>query len=183
MIITITGKPCSGKGTVSKIFCQKYNFEYICTGDMFRELAKSYGYEDVLEFQKDEVCKNADKIVDDKTTELGKTSIDKNIVVDSRLAWHFIPASYKVFIDINWKTAGKRLLKANRQNEQAKDLKSAVKKLKDRWQEENSRYLELYQTNNKTRKNYNLVVSSKNKTPEEIADIIYKNYTKHMQKK
>ena len=62
MIITITGKPCSGKGTVSKIFCQKYNFEYICTGDMFRELAKSYGYEDVLEFQKDEVCKNADKI-------------------------------------------------------------------------------------------------------------------------
>ena len=39
--------------------------------------------------------KNADKIVDDKTAELGKTSIDKNIVVDSRLAWHFIPKSYK----------------------------------------------------------------------------------------
>ena len=32
MIITITGKPCSGKGTVSKEFCKKYNFEYIGTG-------------------------------------------------------------------------------------------------------------------------------------------------------
>lgn len=183
MIITITGKPCSGKGTVSKIFCKKYNFEYICTGDIFRGLAKSYGYDDVLEFQKDEVCKNADKIVDDKTTELGVTSIDKNIVVDSRLAWHFIPNSYKVFIDVDWQTAGKRLIEANRKNEQAKDIKTAVNKLKDRWQEENNRYLELYNTNNLNPQNYNLVVSSEDKTPEEIADIIYKNYTNYMQKK
>lgn len=176
MIITITGKPCSGKGTVSKIFCKKFGFEYICTGDMFRELAKSYGYDDVLEFQKDEICKNADKIVDDKTAELGKTSIDKNIVIDSRLAWHFIPASYKVFIDIDWQTAGQRLLDANRANEQATNLDSAIKKLQDRWQEENERYLELYNTNNLKPENYNLVISSQNKTPEEIAEIIYTNY-------
>ncbi len=182
MIITITGKPCSGKGTVSKLFCKKYNFEYLCTGDIFRELAKSYGYDDVLEFQKDEVCKNADEIVDNKTTELGKTSIDKNIVVDSRLAWHFIPASYKVFIDIDWQTAGERLLGANRHNEQAKDLNSAIIKLQDRWQKENTRYFELYKTNNLNPSNYNLVVSSQNKTPEEIADIIYENYKNYMQK-
>lgn len=182
MIITITGKPCSGKGTVSKLFCKKYNFEYLCTGDMFRELAKSYGYDDVLEFQKDEVCKNADEIVDKKTTELGKTSINDNIVVDSRLAWHFIPDSYKVFIDIGWQTAGERLLYANRKNEQAKDLNAATIKLQDRWQKENARYFELYKTNNLNLNNYNLVVSSKDKTPEEIADIIYKNYQNYMQK-
>jgi len=180
MIITITGKPCSGKGTVSKIFCKKYNFEYVCTGDMFRELAKSYGYDDILEFQKDEVCKNADEIVDNKTSELGKTSIDKNIVVDSRLAWHFIPKSYKVFIDIDWETAGERLINANRSNEQAKDITSAINKLKNRWQEENSRYLELYNTNNLNLNNYNLVISSKNKSPEEVADIIYENYLNHI---
>ena len=183
MIITITGKPCSGKGTVSKIFCNKYNFEYLCTGDIFRELAKTYGYTDVLEFQKDEVCKNADKIVDDKTAELGKTSINKDIVVDSRLAWHFIPNSYKVFIDVDWQTAGKRLLDANRKNEQAKDIISATEKLKDRWQEENARYFELYNTNNLNTNNYNLVIDSATKTPEEIADIIYKNYLNFMQKK
>ena len=60
MIITITGKPCSGKGTVSKILCDKYNFEYICTGDMFRTLAYSYGYDNILEFQKDERIKDVD---------------------------------------------------------------------------------------------------------------------------
>lgn len=183
MIITITGKPCSGKGTVSKVFCKKYNFEYVCTGDMFRQLAKSYGYDDILEFQKDEVCKNADKIVDEKTTELGLTSIDKNIVVDSRLAWHFIPKSYKVFIDIDWQTAGKRLIEANRESERSADEISASEKLKNRWQTENARYFELYKTNNLNNDNYNLVVSSSNKTPEEIADIIYLNYTKFMQNK
>ena len=181
MIITITGKPCSGKGTVSKLFCKKFNFEYICTGDMFRELAKSYGYNDVLEFQKDEVCKNADEIVDNKTAELGKSSINKNIVVDSRLAWHFIPTSFKVFIDIDWQTAGERLLNANRVNEQVKDINAAVEKLKDRWKEENARYLELYNTNNLNLNNYNLVISSKDKTPEEIANIIYESYSKFMQ--
>ena len=180
MIITITGKPCSGKGTVSKLFCNKYNFEYVCTGDMFRELAKTYGYDDILEFQKDEVCKNADEIVDNKTRELGKTSINKNIVVDSRLAWHFIPNSYKVFIDIDWQTAGERLIGAKRNNEQADDITSAIEKLQDRWQEENKRYAELYNTNNLNLKNYDFVISSKNKTPEEVADIIYKNYLKHI---
>lgn len=182
MIITITGKPCSGKGTVSKIFCSKYNFEYLCTGDIFRELAKSYGYTDVLEFQKDEVCKNADKIVDDKTAELGKSSINKDIVVDSRLAWHFIPASYKVFIDVDWQTAGKRLIEANRKNEQAQDLETAINSVKDRWKVENDRYFELYKTNNLNFENYNLVISSDNKTPEEIVEIIYNEYTKFMQK-
>ena len=162
---------------------QKFNFEYICTGDIFRQLAKSYGYDDVLEFQKDEVCKNADEIVDNKTTELGKTSLDKNIVIDSRLAWHFIPNSYKVFIDIDWETAGERLLEAKRTNEQAKDINSAIKKVKERWQEENARYLELYNTSNLNLENYNLIISSKDKTPEEIANMIYENYTNYMQNK
>ena len=183
MIITITGKPCSGKGTVSKLFCKKFNFEYVCTGDMFRELAKSYGYNDVLEFQKDEVCKNADALVDNKTIELGKTSINQNIVVDSRLAWHFIPNSYKVFIDVDWDIAAQRLIEANRANEKANSLTTAEQKLKERWFEENSRYLELYNTNNLNSNNYNLVISSNNLTPEEIADIIFENYTKYMQTK
>lgn len=183
MIITITGKPCSGKGTVSKIFCSNYNFEYVCTGDMFRKLAKDYGFDDVLEFQKNDVCKNADKIVDNQTIELGKTRINDNIVVDSRLAWHFIPDSYKVFIDVDWEVAGKRLVGAKRESEKTTDVKSATEKLIARWKKENSRYLELYGANNLNSKNYDLVISSSNKTPEEIASIIYENYQKFMQNK
>ena len=183
MIITITGKPCSGKGTVSKEFCKKYNFKYICTGDMFRELANQYGYSTVLEFQQNYPnIEEIDKIIDNKTTEMGENQLQENIVIDSRLAWNFIPNSFKVFIDVDWQVAGERLFTAGRQNEQAKSPEEASKILKERWETENSRYSKIYNTNNLNPNNYNLVISSNNLTPEEVVEIIHKEYQEFMQK-
>ena len=182
MIITITGKPCSGKGTVSKLFCNKYNFKYLCTGDMFRNFAKKYGYSSVLEFQqKYKHINKIDKLVDKQTALIGKKQADENIVIDSRLAWHFIPNSFKVFIDVSWHEATKRLLTANRENEKAENIEQASKDLQSRWQTENDRYSEIYNTNNLNPGNYNLVIQSDNLEPEKIADEIYNEYIKFMQ--
>ena len=183
MIITITGKPCSGKGTVSKEFCKKYNFKYLCTGDMFRELAKQYGYSTVLEFQQNYPnIEEIDNIIDNKTAEIGKTQLNENIVIDSRLAWNFIPNSFKVFIDVDWDIAGHRLFNAGRQNETATSPKQASEKLQERWQEENNRYSKIYNTNNLNPNNYNYVISSDNLTPEEITEKIYNKYQEFMKK-
>lgn len=182
MIITITGKPCSGKGTVSKEFCKLFNFKYLCTGDMFRELAKQHGYSTVLEFQQNYPnITEVDNIIDNQTAEIGRTQLNENIVIDSRLAWNFIPNSFKVFIDVDWEIAGERLLSANRSHEQASDLQNAINTLKKRWQEENNRYTKIYNTNNLNLSNYNFVISSNNLTPTEIANKIYEEYTKFMQ--
>ena len=182
MIITITGKPCSGKGTVGKLFCEKFNFEYLCTGDMFRNLAKEYGYETVLDFQQNYPdIEKIDNIIDDKTTQIGITRKNDNILIDSRLAWNFVPNSYKVFIDVDWDVAGKRLVNAGRQNEQASTAEEATKTLQERWKAENERYTKIYNINNLNSNNYDLVISSSNLTPEEIADKIYENYKKFMQ--
>ena len=182
MIITITGKPCSGKGTVSKILCDKYNFEYICTGDMFRTLAYSYGYDNILEFQKDERIKDVDNMIDSKIKQIGIDRINDDIIIDSRLAWNFIPNSFKVFIDVDWNIAGERLLNAKRDSEQVLNLETAIKKAKDRWDIENNRYIELYNTDNTNPNNYNLVISSNNASPEELAELIYTEYKKFMLK-
>lgn len=176
MIITITGKPCSGKGTASKEFCKKYNFEYISTGDMNRKLAKSYGYSNVLEFQKSKYIKEVDKIIDGKLVEIGKTRANEDIIIDSRLAWHFIPNSFKVFIDIDDKTAGERLLTSNRDTEKVSSLTEAMENLKNRWKTENERYQKLYNINNLNLKNYDFVINSKDLTPEQIVEEINKNY-------
>ena len=176
MIITITGKPCSGKGTVSKLFCTKYNFDYICTGDMFRQIAKTYGYDNILDFQKDERVKTVDYQIDDNTTKIGIERANDDIVIDSRLAWHFVPNSYKVFIDVDWNAAGERLFNAKRESEKVVSIEHATQKLIDRWNEENSRYTQIYNTNNLNPENYDLVISSSNKSPEEIVEEIYKNY-------
>lgn len=133
MIITITGKPCSGKGTVSKIFCKDYNFEYICVGDIMRQHAESKGYKDILSYNADtkEVI-NSDLIVDARTKEIGETRSTDDILFDSRLAWHFIPNSFKVFIDVDWDIAAKRLLEANRENEKVNNVIEAKQTLMNR---------------------------------------------------
>ena len=183
MIITITGKPCSGKGTVAKEFCKKYNFEYVCTGDMFREYAKQFGYDNILTFQEEDPrVKQIDKLVDNKIYELGKTKINSNIVIDSRLAWHFIPNSFKVFIDVNSKTAGNRLMQANRETEQAANIKDAIKSLKSRWKIENDRYSELYGVNNLDPKKYDYVIDSSNLAPEQIVEKIHNKLEKLIKK-
>ena len=118
MIITITGKPCSGKGTASKLFCQKYNFNLKSVGDMIRQIALNHGYNNILDFQKNyENMNKIDNMVDNQTAEFGKQNINANVVFDSRLAWFFIPNSFKVFIDVSWEVAGARLIEAKRENE------------------------------------------------------------------
>ena len=184
MIITITGKPCSGKGTVAKEFCKTHNFEYMCTGDMFRSYAKQFGYDNILTFQEEDPrIKQIDKLVDDNTINIGKTRSNENIVIDSRMAWHFIPNSFKVFIDVSDEIAGKRLLNANRETEQTKTLTEAINSLKSRWNIENSRYMELYQTNNLNPNNYDLIVDSSNLTPEQVMNIVYEKYLEHIKSK
>ena len=182
MIISITGKPCSGKGTVGKIFCNKYNFKYMCTGDMFREIGEQMGYKDILSFNSDtHIIKSIDEMVDNRTKEIGQSQLQENIVFDSRLAWHFIPQSFKVFIDVDLDIAAERLLDAKRNSEEVKNIKEARRSLKKRWDTENTRYNELYNIDNTNLNNYNLVIDSSNFTPEEIADMIYVEYSKVMQ--
>ena len=183
MIITVTGKPCSGKGTASKLFAKKYKFDYICTGDMFRAIANELGFKSVLEFQQQGDIESADKMVDRQTAELGKKHADENIIIDSRLAWHFIPNSFKVFIDIDWDTAAERLIEAGREHEQASNLEQAKELLETRWQVENERYSRIYNTNNLNLCKYDLIISSKDKKPEHIAKEIYKAYKNFIKSK
>lgn len=181
MIITITGKPCSGKGTVGKLFCNKYNFEYICTGDMFRKLSQEMS-KTITSIQEDESVKIIDAQIDGYIENLGKEKLNENILIDSRLAWHFIPNSFKVFIDVDWDIAGERLVQANRPTEQYSNVNEAISALQHRWKIENDRYTELYSTNNLDTKQYNLYLSSNNKTPEELCDIIFDSYQKFLSK-
>lgn len=179
MLITITGKPCSGKGTAGKLFCKKFNFEYLSAGDMNRALAKEFGFSNVIDLQKSERIKEVDKIIDSRLVEIGKTRSDDNLLLDSRLAWHFTPKSFKVFIDVDWNIAGERLLNANREMENnCSTIEGAVKILKERWNTENERYTRIYGVNNLDLSKYDFIISSNNKTPEEIVDEIYINYQK-----
>ncbi|MGZ6005361.1 MAG: nucleoside monophosphate kinase, partial [Candidatus Saccharimonadales bacterium] len=47
-IITIAGRPGSGKSTTAKMVASKLSFEHFSSGDLFRAIAKEWGI-DVLQ--------------------------------------------------------------------------------------------------------------------------------------
>ena len=54
--------------------------------------------------------------------------------------------------------------------------------LLDRWQTENIRYQKLYNTSNLDQSNYDLVISTDNKTIDEIVELIHTEYVKFLKK-
>lgn len=180
MIITLTGKPCSGKGTLARVLKDKYNFRVYSVGEIFKEEAKKRGLSSE-EFNKLLLSDpKYDNLLDKRTVELGKKWKNENVVFDSRLAWHFIPHSFKVFLDLDEDEMAKRLVNSDREGkEKCTDIEEAKRTVIERFNAENVRYQKFYGIDNLDMSNYDLVLSSKNKTPEELAEIVYNAYKKH----
>jgi len=183
MIITITGKPCSGKGAAVAKIIEKHNFQKFSAGDIFRRIGAERGL-NVLEINQAADVNDIDRLVDEEITAIGKRDLEKDIIFDSRTAWHFIPGSFKVFLDIEPKEAARRLINSNRTTENINVTEEeAIADLEKRWNIENDRYLKLYNFDNRTLSNYNLVVDTTNLSVEDVADQIMTAYFKFLEGK
>ena len=183
MIITITGKPCSGKSTIAKILVEKYGFRRIGVGDMFKAEAAKRGMS-AEEFNAYCITDPAyDFFIDNETARLGKELEGQKIIFDSRLAWHFVPKSFKVFVDVTDDEMAKRLANSDRTGkEKITDVAEAKKSLVNRFNLENERYKQIYGFDNLDMSNYDFVLDSSHNTPEELADNLYEAYQKFCKK-
>ena len=176
MNITITGNLGSGKSNVAKIL-KEQGYEYSSTGNIFRQLAMEQGLS-VEEFNKqiNEAASrgdhSVDKMIDDTTTRIGEER--DHVVFDSRLAWHFAPKSFKVFIITDLDEASRRVFNDSvRANSESYASQSACRKaLINRQKLETVRYKEIYDIDYYDMSNYNLVIESTNAAPQEIVQEI-----------
>lgn len=176
MNITITGNLGSGKSSVAKILKEK-GYEIISTGNIFRQLAMDKGLS-VEEFnqQVNEAAsrgdRSVDKMIDDMTAKIGKER--DNVVFDSRLAWHFAPESFKVFVITDIDEASRRVFHDSlRAGSESYASQEACKKaLINRQKLETVRYREIYDLDYYDMGNYNLVIESTSASPAEIAQEI-----------
>lgn len=182
MIITITGKPCSGKSTVAKMIEQQFGFKRIGVGDMFKEEANRRGMS-AEEFNA--LCisdPSYDFFIDNKTAEMGKELEGQDYIFDSRLAWHFVPKSFKVFVDLDEDEMANRLVASDREGKEKYDnFEAAQKTLVNREKLERKRYKKIYNVDIYDTKNYDFVTNSKGKTPGQVVEEImnaYKEYAK-----
>ncbi len=183
MLITLWWKAWSGKWTVWKLLAEKLGYEIISIWDMKRKLAAEMGI-NIIEFNKmwDDPEKSAE--FDLKYEEYQKSlKLTDKIILDSRLWFYAQPNAFKILLDVDEEEAGKRIFNANRETDKNSTKKAAIAEVKDRNSSDAERYKKLYDVDLWDYNNYNLVIDTTNRTPEEILDIILNEFTDYKFKK
>lgn len=145
MIFTISGELGSGKSTVGKLLAEKLAYEYLSTGQMQRQLANTLGMT-ILELNTH--AKNnteIDRQLDAYIKNL--QNVSANMVIDSRLAWYFLPDSYSIYLTVDPKIAAERIfndLSRNTSENTYSSIEDALQKTTERKTLEDKRFFELY---------------------------------------
>ena len=171
MKLTISGLPGSGKSTVGKALAAKLRLKHVSAGDFQRQMAKKRGIS-LLELAKiAEKDRSVDEETDKMVIEFGKTQ--NNFVMDSRLAWHFIPDSIKIFLTVSLDEGAKRIFNDFRPEEKENaTIEKVNENIETREKSEQLRYKQYYNIDYADSKNYDIVVDTTKLTPEEVVGII-----------
>ena len=180
-IITIAGTLGSGKSSTAKKVAEILGFRHFSSGDFFRQIGLDLGLS-VNEINKRaETDKKIDEMTDEKLKNLNN---ETKIVIDSRTAYHWIPESFKIYLDLPPEIAKNRILnstKANALRKQSENLSSApeiYKKITERFESEQKRYWNLYKIDNTDKNNYDLVIDTNKNNLEQVVNIIIAEYKK-----
>lgn len=162
-IITIAGRPGSGKSTTAQAVAFKLGFQHFSSGDLFRALGKERGTDVLQANMTAGVTEELDRLVDGKLQELGRNQ--DRLVIDSRTAWHWIPSSYKVFLNLDLELAAQRILSEVNETRLMsenihRDPAQYAKRLKHRLDVETERYKALYNIDPYDMNNYDLVIDT-----------------------
>lgn len=173
-IISITGDLGSGKSTVSNLLCERLHYDYIYTGKIQRDIANRYNMT-TLELNKyAETHPEIDQEIDSTFKSLNDSA---HLIIDSRLAWFFIPKSFKVFLKTDLVVSVNRIAKDNqRKNEGYSSKEEAIAHIIARKESENKRYMELYGADCFELSHFDLVIDTSFITPEKVADRIIAEY-------
>jgi cytidylate kinase len=183
-IITLAGKPGSGKSTTAKGLAQALQYQRFSSGDFFRGIGKERGIDVFQTNLMAESEKNIDELVDQKLRDLGEA--DDNMIIDSRMAWHWMPYSFRVYLDLDITTAAQRIFttleKARLEAEHIPDTaQEYAVQLQQRLDSEAKRYKNLYQVNPYDISNYDLVINTAEHDTEEVQKLILEAYKNWLQ--
>ena len=170
--ISITGDLGSGKTTVCRLIMEQCGLKIYSIGSIQRSLAQKYNMS-ILDFNKYmETHTEIDEEIDNELKKIGQR--DEDMILDSRMAWHFVPQSFKVYLAVDIDTAAERICAAADRGavESYTGLEDAKAKILQRKSSENYRYLSKYKVDCSDMRNYDLVIDTTCRTPQETTDII-----------
>ena len=174
--ITIAGDLGSGKSTVANHLINNINYRIESAGLIFRRLAEQHGMSAKEFNQFIESNPKYDNMVDDTIKEMGEK--EENIIFDSRLAWYFVPKSFKIYMYVDVDTATERIFNdKGRVSESYSDMATAKKEIIERRESEVLRYKTFYNIDINNYNNYDFIIDTSHATKDEVNDAVLSNFT------
>lgn len=181
-IIALSGELASGKGTVSKLLAKELDYTIYRNGEYARKLAKEKGL-DITSFnsylaEHPEI----DRQIEKSAAEYAE--VNDNFIIDARLGWYAVPNSFKVYLTINIDIAAQRAFydPNRKETECFETIEEQKADMIKRYELENDRYFKLYGIHKEDKSNYDLVIDTSYKTPEEITNEILAKYKEWKEK-
>ena len=176
--ITITGQLGSGKSTVAKCVAERLGLIYYSTGLAQRKIATDMG---LTTLQLNQLAQ-IDNSIDDKLDGVIKAMNDdgKGYIVDSRLAWHFMPSSLKVKLNVDANEAANRIFNDKKRTSESKyeNLQEVLEATQSRRNSERERFLAYYNVDIDDDKNFDLIIDTTHLNVDDVCDMICQAYLK-----
>lgn len=181
-IITISGKPGSGKSSTADRVAELLGYTRHSSGDVVRKYVAQHNI--TLRAYNDQAHENheLDARVDENLRDLRDK---KDIVIDSRLGFYWIPESFKVYLDLDLDTATARIYKdmtlhreGEVENAEASSLGAVAQQVRRRMTVEQHRFRSLYGVDPFNTENFDLIINTSRNDPQSVAITVFDYYKK-----
>lgn len=178
-IITIAGGIGSGKSSTADMVAKELGYKRFSSGDFMRQVAVDMNISLNELSTKAENDPSIDTKIDAEVKKAGE--MDK-VVIDSRLAFHWIPESFKVYLDLPPEISKSRILnnlKENplrRQSEESLTEEEIYEKITHRLESEKKRFKEMYGVEHTDKRNFDLIIDTNENNLEQVVEKIISTY-------
>jgi CMP/dCMP kinase len=170
ILISVAGHVGSGKSVVCDRLRQATGLDVLSTGAILRRIAAERGMSPLQMNDYMRMDRAVDDEIDSYLTRLRDE--ETSILLDSRMAWHFLPNSLKVYLIVDPYVAAKRIFEAGRAEERYASFEEALAANVQRQNYEKERFNTLYQVTCDNWRNYDLVLDTTTADPQAVADTI-----------
>ncbi|MFT5849720.1 MAG: cytidylate kinase [Patiriisocius sp.] len=181
-IITLSGKPGSGKSSTSDKVAEMLGYTRYSSGDFVRNIVKK---KRITLAQFNQMAASNHALDEEIDEELRKLRDQKDIVIDSRLGFYWIPESFKVYLDLDMDVATVRIYKDAISNEGRSDgaglagsIADVQKQVQSRLNNEKRRFKSMYGVDPYKNTNFDLVINTARHSPQTVALTVFDNYKK-----
>ncbi|MBP7741494.1 MAG: cytidylate kinase family protein [Candidatus Pacebacteria bacterium] len=176
-IITIAGSLGGGKTSTAKRVSIKLDYHHFSSGDLFRAVAAERGVTVEEINRQAELEQQIDHDVDERLRQMAQQD---NLVIDSRLAFHWMPNSFRVYLSLDPHIAAERIYKHIRENgrvsEEAESVEKVLESIQNRHASERKRYADLYGVDVHDLTPFDIVIDTAEKDLEAVSLEIIEAY-------